>query len=106
MERNKCMNHKDFPKFTIDWLVFILISFCVLFLCFVTVREYPFNYEILDYRRIFEAIKISGFLTLFLVIGIILFNDRAKKIIPSLIRYFLFVFYIILLTYSCNHINF
>lgn len=105
-----CRNFEYFSKFPIDWIICILISFCVLFLCFVTVRQYPFNYEILDYRRIFEAIKISGLLTLYLIISIVLFNKREKNLIPSLIRYFclyfiLFYLHTAAITLIFNNIN-
>ncbi len=99
------MNYKNFPKHPVDYIISILICFCVLFLCFVFVDEYPYKYKLLDFRRIFNAIKISGFITLYLVIGYVLFNDRIKELIPGIIRYFLFVFYIFLSVYSCNHIE-
>ncbi len=100
------MNFKDFPRHSIDWILSILVCFCVLFLCFFSVNEYPFEYEVLDFRRVFNAIKVSGFITLYLVISFVLFNKRVKEVIPGLVRYFLYIFYIILIVYSCNHINY
>lgn len=100
------MNYKDFPKHPIDYIISILICFCVLFLCFVFVDEYPYHYDLLDFRRIFNAVKISGFITLYLIIGFILSNERTKAIIPSLIRYFLALFFIFLIVFSCNLINY
>lgn len=100
------MNLKDFPKHPADYLISILIIFCVLFILFLSQNEYPYNYDILDFRRVFGAAKISGFITLYLVIGLVLSNERTKSIIPSIIRYLLVLFYIFLLVYSCNHINY
>lgn len=99
------MNFKGFGKHPVDLLISILICFCILFMAFISESEYPYKYEILDYRRVFFAVKISGFLTLYFVIGYVLFNDRAKEMIHSTIRYFLFIFYIFLLFYSCNNID-
>lgn len=99
------MNSKDFGKHPVDLLISILICFCILFMAFISESEYPYKYEILDYRRVFFAVKISGFMTLYFVIAYVLFNDRAKEMIHSIIRYFLIVFYVFLLFYSCNNIN-